>query len=467
MSCRAFGCGAVLVLVAVASGQDQAKLAVAPVEQAPPVSLAEAEVYYQALAQACAARKQELRIIERRQLKLLQDETDLAAALGSDSAVRTYSLSAKQLRAERVLVPAACKIEADFILSLRIVSVEDGATKAFAARKTRLTGKFAVLATAMIEEVLGPAKATEPAVGPGAAPPAPAEAAVDFRQLREACSQAKADELFPALWKRAEEIAAKGGPLNPAYYYDSLLHLSARAAGPPAGMRFVPGGCVVVPTSAGPRRLWVEPFFIDACEVTVAEYRPFLDELAKGADAQVLRQCRPITLAHAQYNDPAFPVSGVSYEGACRYAAWRGRCLPTRLQWMRAAYGEAEDRRLPCGDAGAAAKCNLAGAQDGFALLAPASGCQADASPFGVRGMTGNVREWTQSWHDKDLYARCREDDPREADQGTMKLVLGGSFRTPAARADRAVAAEPVRPGECMDDIGFRCCMPFFRPAQD
>jgi len=459
--------GVLLLAVSAATAQDQVNLALAPVEQAPPVSSAEAEVYYQGLAQACAAHKQDLKIIERRQLKLLQDETDLAAALGSDSAVRTYSLSARQLRTERVLVPAACKIEADFVLTLRIVSVGDGATKVFAARKTRLTNKFAGLARSLVDEVLGP-PGPVPSAGTDSPPPAAAgPEAIDFRQLREACVQAKVEELFPALWKRAEDIAAKAGPLNPAYYYDSLLHLSARATNPPEGMRFVPGGYAVVPTSAGPRRLWVEPFFIDTCEVSVADYRPFLDEVAKSADAQVLRQCRPLTLAHAQYNDPAFPVSGVSYEAARRYAAWRGRALPTMLQWMRAAYAEADDHRLPCGDAQAAAKCNLAGAADGFAVLAPAAGCEADTSPFGVRGMTGNVREWTQSWHDKDLYARCREDDPRECEQGTMKVVLGGSFRTPPGRAERASTAGACRPGECMDDVGFRCARPFFRAVQD
>jgi len=470
MSARSVWLATVVALVSAAEAQEPAKFALAPVEQAARVQPAEAEVYYQGLTQACLARKLELQIVERRQLRLVRDELDLSASLGSEGAGQAYAAAAKGMKANRILVPAACKIDSDFLLSLRIVSAVDGGTKAFAIRKTRLTNRFASLAVALVAEVLGPAAA--PAGEPATAnPPAPVpageeESAVAFDFLRQSCKAASAPEFFPALWERAESIAKEGGKLNPACYYDALLHLSARAANPPGGMKFVPGGYVHLRTSAGPRKLWVEPFFLDGCETSVAEYLAFLAALEQQGDPQVLRECRSITLAHALYRDPAGPITGISFHAAQRCAAWRGGQLPTMLHWLRAAYLDQEDRPLPCGGEPAAASCNLAGAQDGFAVLAPVAQPGKDVSAAGPIGMTGNVREWTRTWYDKDAYARTPADDPREPEQGTMRVVMGGSWRTSARQAARD-NTDKCRPGECMDDLGFRCMLPFFQPRTE
>ena len=78
--------------------------------------------------------------------------------------------------------------------------------------------------------------------------------------------------------------------------------------------------------------------------------------------------------------------------------------------------------------------------------------------------MTGNVREWTATWFDRDLYAKTSADAPRDPDDGTLKVVQGGSWRT---NADAAACDhhDKCKPNEAFDDVGFRCVQPFFRSA--
>jgi formylglycine-generating enzyme required for sulfatase activity len=74
--------------------------------------------------------------------------------------------------------------------------------------------------------------------------------------------------------------------------------------------------------------------------------------------------------------------------------------------------------------------------------------------------MTGNVREWTCTWYDREAYSRTPADRPREPADGTLKIVKGGSWRTDASQA-ACRAFERFKPTEAFDDVGFRCVRPF------
>jgi formylglycine-generating enzyme required for sulfatase activity len=251
------------------------------------------------------------------------------------------------------------------------------------------------------------------------------------------------------LWERAEQLRTQGAFASTAEetsYYVAMVHLSARAANPPEGMVFVPGGWVFVPTAAGAKNLWVEPFFIDRYEVTVGQYGEFLAQCqADKAKPISVAAITPITGRNPKFNQPDLPVTGVNWTAA---EAFDGQ------------------RLYACGDESALAGCNLKGPADGQALLAPAAACTADASPLDVLALTGNVREWTASWQAADAYVKTDPRNPQSPANGSMKIVLGGSWRT-GPDAARLGAADALRPGEAFDDVGFRCVQSFFRKQTD
>jgi len=288
-----------------------------------------------------------------------------------------------------------------------------------------------------------------------------------WAELRQACLAGRADKFFPVWWQRAEGIrekAAADAP-GPAEYYLAMIQLAAAAGSPPEGMVFVPGGHVTFATAKGPRKVWVEPFFLDRCETTVAAYAAFQ---AAAAAVQKLRDkaalFRPIAAAKG-FAAGDLPVTGVSWHAADAFARWQGKRLPKVLEWLRAAAGD-DGREYPCGGADSAGKCNLKGAADGFAILAPAAACGADTGSFGLVGLTGNVREWTASWFAEDAFVRSdAAGAAREPATGVLKYIAGGSWRT-RADAARCGTADKAKPGEAFDDVGFRCAADFL-PAEE
>ena len=429
---------------------------IAPPERTAGVTVEEAEAYYQAVVDQLSSHKN-VSISERKQLKLVLREQDLSAALGSDSAAQTYANACEDLPAKEVLVPSLCKVGDDFVVSLRMIHVQDGSTRLCATHRTRVVAKFKDKAALQVEQLLSRRATTGPSNDADVLP---------LKEARQACVDAKADRLFPAMWQRTEKLRGElkpeadcSGVMN---YYVMLLHLSARAANPPPGMVFVPGGFVAMGTVAGKRELWVEPFFMDRCEISVALYSKYLEQAAPAGKAG-LRALTPITKDVDGFKAPDLPVTGLSWNAADAYARRQGRQLPTALQWMRAAYGD-DDREYPCGDVIASVGANLKG--DAPGSLSPAAKPGDDESPFGVLGMTGNVREWTCSWYAKDAYAQCPSEAPVEPASGTMKVVKGGSFRMGKERASRSAGADMCKCGEACDDLGFRCVAPFFLSPQ-
>ena len=423
----------------------------------------EAQAYYQAIIDQLSDHK-DVTLVENQQLKLVLDERDLSAAMGGDGANLAYAKAGKAARAGEVLVASLCKVGDDFILSLRMVSVDNGSTKVCATRRTRVVAKFKEQAALQVSQLLSDSSSPSQ--------PAADQDALALADVRQACQDAGGDRFFPTLWQRAEKLrqALKDDQDSSGVvaYYVSMLHLAARAANPPPGMVFIPGGYVTMSTSAGKRQLWVEPFFMDRCEVSVAEYAKFLQQAAGGnADTPSPRGLTPITRNMEGFQSPQLPVTGVTFNAADAYARWAGKELPTVLQWMRAAYSDREALAYPCGDAAACAKANLRGEEDGFARLAPAAQPGQDESGCGVAGMTGNAREWTSSWYAKDAYAKCPSEAPEEPSGGSTKLVAGGSFKMAPEQAARSASPGQCKCGEAFEDVGFRCAAPFFRGASE
>lgn len=230
------------------------------------------------------------------------------------------------------------------------------------------------------------------------------------------------------------------------------------------------------------RRKQVESFWIDATEVTNREFAEFVeatdyvtvaeagidgvvpagaavfqipDGRAEGrwtyADTANWRQPEGVGSTIEGLED--FPVVQIAYQDAVAYAVWKGRTLPTEVQWEYAARGGLDGATYAWGEErepdGKYLANNWQGffpfqddGSDGFVGRAPV-GCY-PPNGYGLYDMIGNVWEWTA-----DPYA------PNDASIGLMK---GGSYLCAPnyCRRYRPAARHPQEVDLGTDHIGFR-----------
>jgi formylglycine-generating enzyme required for sulfatase activity len=133
------------------------------------------------------------------------------------------------------------------------------------------------------------------------------------------------------------------------------------------------------------RRVKVPAFWIDAYEVTNAEYARSLEATGRS----------PPGYWKAGKPPPGkgdHPVVDVTYEDAEAYAQWAGKKLPTREQWMRAYRGD-NDWLFPWGDEYNAGRANV-GDNPKYDTTSPVRDTPEDITPFKVHNMMGNASEF-------------------------------------------------------------------------
>jgi serine/threonine-protein kinase len=166
---------------------------------------------------------------------------------------------------------------------------------------------------------------------------------------------------------------------------------------------------------------YVPGFAIARHPVTVREYLEFLNDLAR-ADLALANQRAPrrapdggsYAIHHAQRGfefEPHLPenvaeldapVSSISWYDAVAYAEWRSRKdqrayrLPSAREWEKAARG-VDGRWFPWGDRFDASLCNIRESAKDGARVAAVESFPHDESVYGVRGMAGNMRDWTET----------------------------------------------------------------------
>jgi formylglycine-generating enzyme required for sulfatase activity/tRNA A-37 threonylcarbamoyl transferase component Bud32 len=207
---------------------------------------------------------------------------------------------------------------------------------------------------------------------------------------------------------------------------DKIHELLARKT-PPEGMVYVPPGRFTYgsndgdPDEAPQREITLDRgFYIDAREVANKEYALFVETKNAAAPPHWQDKQPPV-------GKDMHPVPNVSFTEAVEFAHWKGKRLPTDVEWERAARGE-DGRRYPWGDRW----------QPGNGALqygsVPTGSCAGDKAPSGCQDMGGNVAEWTS-----DLW-------PQSTD---FRVVRGGSWAGPEAeRSVRPVfqAWDPAKP---------------------
>ncbi len=181
------------------------------------------------------------------------------------------------------------------------------------------------------------------------------------------------------------------------------------------------------PNALPSRRVAVDSFEIDKYEVTIGQYKQFVDNAG-----------HPAPWGSYPADQADYAVTGVSWEDAAAYCQWAGKRLPTEAEWEKAARGT-EGRRYPWGHEWREGVANTK--ETGFGGVMPVGRYPQGASPYGVEDMAGNVWEWVEDWSN--------------SNQET-KVMKGGAWNALNQWAQN-YARNWNRPGNTLDNLGFRC----------
>ncbi len=255
----------------------------------------------------------------------------------------------------------------------------------------------------------------------------------------------------------------------------------------PAGW-FRSGGDPAAPGSLPRRWLWLDGFVMRRDPVTHAELLAFLNDLVEQGLGHAALEFVPRLggtptdeAGTPLYGvDPAgrftldggddratvaadLPVVCVTWRAASAYAAWRADRdgvpwrLPGELEWEKAARG-VDGRAYPWGDHLEPAWCNMRDTRPAEPSIAAVDAHPDDVSPYGVRGLAGNVRDWCADAFrpggpvlDGDRWV------PREPPlEGVPRVGRGGAWCVNPATL-RSAYRSWFSPGFVADDsLGFR-----------
>ncbi|MBT3223908.1 MAG: SUMF1/EgtB/PvdO family nonheme iron enzyme [Proteobacteria bacterium] len=80
-------------------------------------------------------------------------------------------------------------------------------------------------------------------------------------------------------------------------------------------------------------------------------------------------------------------------------------------------------------------------------------------SPYGVCDMIGNVEEWVNDRFDGTYYRYSPKVSPTGPEEGSERVLRGGSWRYDGINYLRASTRQHEPPDTARDNIGFRCAL--------
>ncbi len=261
------------------------------------------------------------------------------------------------------------------------------------------------------------------------------------------------------------------------------------------GMVKIPGGTFKMGSDDGGgdekpvHSVTVSDFYLGKYEVTVAEFRAFIDDDGYRTDAE--KEGKSWGYDGTAWNEIAgrnwrhdpegknaqdnHPVINVSWNDATAYCAWLSKKmgktyrLPTEAEWEYAAGNGSRHTKYSWGNGdpngkkggnvadesksptGSQWETKFDGYNDGYWSTAPVGSF--DANDFGLHDMTGNVWEWCSDW--KGDYPSSSQKDPSGPSTGVDRVLRGGSwFSNP--QSCRVAYRDSVAPAFRSSVTGFR-----------
>jgi formylglycine-generating enzyme required for sulfatase activity len=200
------------------------------------------------------------------------------------------------------------------------------------------------------------------------------------------------------------------------------------------------------------RQVYLDTFAIDQVEVTNERYMNFVR--ATGHRNPPNPYASGLLLSEQGIEQ--LPVVQVTWYDAKAYCVWTKKRLPTEAEWEKAARGT-DGRKFPWGnEAPSQGQANFDRDWDGDKTMHRVGSLEAGNSPYGVKDMSGNAREWVQDWYDPQYYAQAPAKNPQGPDKGVVRVIRGGSWHSPLSDI---TATARGRGGFALQThgTGFRC----------
>ena len=257
------------------------------------------------------------------------------------------------------------------------------------------------------------------------------------------------------------------------------------------GMVLIKGGAFrmgsndEMPDEAPAHEVGVESFWMDAREVSVAEFARFVEATGYKTDAEQFGWSGVFDrgtgdwkrVEGADWRHPEGPASRaasnepvcqISWRDASEYARWAGKRLPTEAEWEYAARGGLSGKRYAWGDELRPRGKPVANwwqgefpardtGEDGFKGRAPVGSFAANG--YGLYDVAGNVWEWCADWYAGDYYATAPRANPPGPSAGEERVIRGGSWMCAENFCSnyRVAARSHATPDTGLDNLGFRC----------
>lgn len=243
------------------------------------------------------------------------------------------------------------------------------------------------------------------------------------------------------------------------------------------------------------RRVWIDGFFIERDPLTCGELIEALNEMVATGRADLAARIAPPPAGRdGAGNDRAlsfertadgryvlerreaigpideWPVAQIDWQGARAWARWRAEKtgmpwrLPHDLEREKAARG-ADGRWLPWGDFFDPTWANVVGSRDAAPSRTPIGTPPDDVSPYGVRGLAGNVRDWCHNVHRRrglpsGVHRLVIE--PTADDDAAPRMIRGGGWLA-KPESSRAAGRFASPPATRQFQVGVRlaCSHPF------
>ena len=192
----------------------------------------------------------------------------------------------------------------------------------------------------------------------------------------------------------------------------------------------------------------VDSFFMDQHEVTNGEYLRFCRETN-----HKLPEFWNTSNFRSGENFLNYPVIGINWGEAKKYAQWCGKRLPTEAEWEYAARGGLINKEYPNGNKWekAKAKQNSTGWKN---LIDPVE--KSEPNGFGLYDMGGNVWEWVSDRYSETYYITSEIYNPKGPKEGNNKVIRSGSWHS--GTMCKRVYYRKGLPSNWSDfAVGFRC----------
>lgn len=226
-------------------------------------------------------------------------------------------------------------------------------------------------------------------------------------------------------------------------------------AQPDSGMTIVPGGEYFMGKDMKNElgfnpihKVKVDSFYIDKYEVTNKDYLKFCQETG-----HEFPEFWNTDIFKSGENYLHYPVVGVNFDDAKKYAEWAGKRLPTEAEWEYAARGGLEGKDFPNGDVwtNEKAKQNSIGWKN---LIEPVGSYEPNG--YCLYDMAGNVWEWVADRHSETYYKESEYDNPKGPEKGSNRVIRGGSWHS-GEMCKKVFYRKGLSSNWCDFAVGFRC----------